>query len=607
MGQAGAWGGEPESGDTGGRSSGGAGAGGRGTGGNPLGGAGPSGGEPSGGASPDSGGTSSGGTETGGAASGGAPGSGGISGTGGGAASGGAPSCCGCLCEDALWSCSEDTCVTEEGHAWALGPEAGFLEVRGGDYQSDGVSRSSPTHRIFYTFHPSRLGDEAPLAIFFNGGPGSSTATLMGLNTAPITLDPTITGDAATLPNPLSWDRGMHTLHVDAPATGFSYVLPLEDGRKPTIGIDLDRDAAVFVRVLLDFLERHPTLTCNKVIIVGESYGGTRATLMLQHLLHPERLELESWIYVDPELAEVIRAHELRTASCSSSEEPIPLAQQFDSQILIQPVTMGNVQWSRNAPDRSICLGGSSGAYDNYQCDRPRGYMDGIWDTLAQKLTTFATLQTFLGVDPETIRWFYPEERTLAYGKSPSLGLPPVDLPSVFGLLTSADSYHLDGNADVRSLSPNPNRWWTDPRLAPQFLENLRTVKTLVTNAPFDMVVDTTAMLRGIASMTSTIEEIRSVDDPSAERPGWYLVTYLDDHQIYLRMPTYEAAGHAVTFVRSGELYDDTMAFLENPEPETPAISARTISGAANLEEARRRDSAPVAASPGAELPYLGP
>ncbi len=513
-------------------------------------------------------------------------GSGGTEGTGGEPSSGGSGGgetqepCCGCLCADARWSCSGDNCLDENGHISELVDEAGFFEIPGGDYVSDGFPRTSPSHRLFYTFHAAQTGEAAPLALFFNGGPGSSTSTLMAANTAPLTLDPHVTGmDTDAVPNPLRWDRGMHLLHVDAPGTGFSYALPLPDGRTPAVGIDLDRDAAIFVRFLLGFLARHPHLRCNDIVLVGESYGGTRATLMLQHLLRPSRLSDATWLYFDPELAQLIAQHEQSTAACSADAAPIALQQQFATQVLIQPVVMGDVQWLRNAPNRTVC---TASPYDTYQCDRPRGYMDAVWNIFVERLTTTQTLDEFLGVDPRTIDWFYPKQRALAYGRSPLDALAPTDLIETFGNLPNTDVYHIDFNPQARAAygdagSSTPTRWWTDVRLAAQFIENLRTVRTLITQAPFDMVVDSSAIVRGLATVTSLVQEVSWVDDATSERPQWVRVRFVDEQEVFIRMPVYASAGHAVTTFASGQLFDDTMQLLIQAQPSPPLLATQRV------------------------------
>src|SRR5690606_30623169 len=71
----------------------------------------------------------------------------------------GASDCCGCLCRAPDWSCSEDTCVDVDGQALGLEPEAGFFELKAERYVSDGETRQSPLHRVWYSFQPA---DERP-------------------------------------------------------------------------------------------------------------------------------------------------------------------------------------------------------------------------------------------------------------------------------------------------------------------------------------------------------------------------------------------------------------------------------------------------------------
>jgi carboxypeptidase C (cathepsin A) len=180
--------------------------------------------------------------------------------------------------------------VTEEGTAFEIAPEAGFLAVPGGDYIIDGQPARSGNARIFYSFHPADDPETAPLAIFFNGGPGSSSQPLLNFNTSTWTLDPEIIGNESIALTPEPWTQHFNLLHIDAPNTGFSYTLPLEDEDTPTVIIDPDRDAGVVIRTVLRFLARHPQLEDVPLLIVGESYGGVRGTLMNRILLDYESL-----------------------------------------------------------------------------------------------------------------------------------------------------------------------------------------------------------------------------------------------------------------------------------------------------------------------------
>lgn len=65
----------------------------------------------------------------------------------------------------------------------------------------------------------------------------------------------------------------------------------------------------IFIRVLLRFLVAHPNLQRNRVVIVGESYGGIRSTVMLHILLHYQDYGNGRSIYQDPSLVQEIQNH----------------------------------------------------------------------------------------------------------------------------------------------------------------------------------------------------------------------------------------------------------------------------------------------------------
>ena len=69
-----------------------------------------------------------------------------------------------------------DTCLDAEGRALGLAAEAGFFELEGEGYVSEGeADRNSPRHRIWYAFQPAdETPEEKPLAVLFNGGPGAT-------------------------------------------------------------------------------------------------------------------------------------------------------------------------------------------------------------------------------------------------------------------------------------------------------------------------------------------------------------------------------------------------------------------------------------------------
>lgn len=254
-----------------------------------------------------------------------------------------------------LAGCSDRSAPEPSG---PLAPEAGFVEIEPVSFslRADGAELdlvSDPT-RIFYSFHPAEGGAlERPLFVFFNGGPGCPTSdALLSVNTAPITLDPAYNGGRTIGRSSVSWARLGHLLYVDARMTGFSYGLlpdPADDEAR-SAAFDVQNfnpylDAADVLRVVLRFLAAHPELRSTPVVLVGESYGGVRATLMLHMVLHPERYAGGGAIYRDDALVAEIHEH---LAAAFPDEQGRPAgevaARQFDRQVLIQPLLSGHAQ-----------------------------------------------------------------------------------------------------------------------------------------------------------------------------------------------------------------------------------------------------------------------
>jgi hypothetical protein len=137
-------------------------------------------------------------------------------------------------------------------------------------------------------------------------------------------------------------------LYIDARCTGFSYGL-LADGQSRNFdnlaleftGRNFNSyiDAADYIRVLLTFLQQRPSIQQNPVIIVGESYGGVRTTLMLHMLLNYRRYGDGTEVYQDPGLVNLIQAHYNTVFSQYADQEVPPevIARQFGKQVLIQP------------------------------------------------------------------------------------------------------------------------------------------------------------------------------------------------------------------------------------------------------------------------------
>ena len=520
--------------------------------------------------------------------------------------------CCGCLCRDPSWSCSNDTWVDSDGHAIAVAPEAGFFELAGGNYVSESQARVGPVHRVWYSFHPASVAPESkPLAVFFNGGPGSSTsAYLFDFNTGPYTLDPAQIGSGQIVSNPNSWAQFANLIHIDPPGTGFSYPMSLDGGSKPSVGIDLDRDAASVIRVLVRFLDRHPSLQGNPVILVGESYGGTRATLMLDHLFTYPSLATTTAAYRDSALYNDLIAHfgQVFPRDNPATLSAAKIASQFGHQVLIQPVVAGSAQWNLNTPDTSVCMSN----HDNYQCDQPAGWLDQNAQLAATHLTTIATLRQALGIDPTTIEWMHASARTRAYGRGSGTIVSTPEMTTSFGTLGTDDNYFLILNQAVLTSYATGSRWWTDPTIGVSFLNDLVYVNTFITNAKFDMVVWTPAIATALGSYTGVASSVVDSNTRTGiARPGWIEVNFVhgvipDPTSREIRFPFYATAGHTVTARASAELLADVMQWYPSTSSSILAGPAQTPAPARSASSPVGISSASTATSP-TDHPFLGP
>lgn len=236
----------------------------------------------------------------------------------------------------------------------ALAPEAGFTRIdpihfyfQLGGFYSRLELASSPA-RMWSVFQPADSDAEhRPLFVFFNGGFGSATSSgLMSMKTGPMALDTTVpAAESRFVPNADSWTRIGNLLYIDAPQTGFSYHMVdrcqdagirwMEFNAK---NINTFLDSGYFIRVILALFERHPELAANPVVLVGESFGGTRATVMLHILLNYAHYGDGTAVYQDPDLAARLGNHYRRIFSGAAGVIPAQtIARQFGHQVLIQP------------------------------------------------------------------------------------------------------------------------------------------------------------------------------------------------------------------------------------------------------------------------------
>ncbi len=505
-----------------------------------------------------------------------------------------------------------------------LDEEAGFFDIEARTISIDDPSLPAETTttpaRIFYAFQPADASPEKkPLFVFFNGGPGfATTLGLFANNTARRSLDSRHNGGAVVGPSPRPWTAMGNLLYLDARQSGFSYDHGVTgDARAAAFNpvvYNPFADAGDCVRAVLRFLAAHPEIREQPVILVGESYGGTRAAAMLFEIQRPDQIEAPSARYRDEALAAEIRAHFAATRP-GEPFTPDLAAEQFGKQVLIEPAVMGQRQFeaakialgSEGSPlpevaaelgvSCSVCAAGDA------WCD-PRGASEGCFsalraanrdvgdlslteDEVTAQLTameaalrTTSSLQTMLGVDPRTIPGLAAAARADAFRFGTNLqqdGPAPNDVTTVepltaeLGALGEGDRYFVGQNNEVTAASGGSSMSYVKEIWGAVFLVNLERTDTFITSARYDGIVYSPAI--GDALRASPWVQSATLDRTPRKgvaRPGWLTIestplgeTTAKKHVI--RMPLY-AAGHAVPAGAPVELAEDVEAWLAGRE-----------------------------------------
>ena len=361
--------------------------------------------------------------------------------------------------------------------------ESGFSYIEPIDYYFQDASNQPVSHTttpamIWYSYHPAEQPGSAsqpsPLFVMLNGGPGAATsANLFANNTAPYTFiaDESPVGKPGYRINPYRWSKLGHLLYIDAPLTGFSYNIG-PAGFNDSVQVRIEEamfkgnlnpfiDAAQILRVVLRFLDTHEELQDSPVIFVGESYGGTRVSTMLNLLLFSGRYDagvpydarLKN-IYHDPRLVAEIAGYftaqgEAFDPLSDAAAAAQTVAAKFGRQVLIQPQlsarqtnVQGDMYWSENTImkkvlasrgsrwyptanllacnlngifDKSACvtqLLSKAYDFDGYNWNKKFHWTDDLEASATVQLTQLGTLNTILGYDVNTLRDIKPYRRS---------------------------------------------------------------------------------------------------------------------------------------------------------------------------------------------------
>jgi hypothetical protein len=449
---------------------------------------------------------------------------------------------------DASDGASNDDATTS-----TLVAEAGFFDL------PPQPTAATYAARMFYAFRPAdQDAEHKPLAVFFNGGPGAPTSFgLLSFGTGPMTLD-TATMSPTPVANAGSWTRFANLLYLDERMAGFSYGLGAT--ALPSCVMSEQEDAGDFVRSLLAFLDGHQAIRANRVVFVGESYGGIRATRMLDILLR-YKSEASS---AGADLPALIQAH-YDAIFPAMAGQPIPeatAATQFGAQVLIEPVVLGNVQMTEqlNIMPMDPYVGNVPASQDPYDVRKPMSYEDAITSLVLGAMSTESSAASLLGVPLASIPRLGPSARQGAF--HPNLaavnGVAQANaaLTTLLGALGTQDAYV----ALFGSQCPTPADWM-DPAVADLFVENMLSVRTFITHARYDQVVYTPAIPGAFQNAGWTVV-VESAPRAGVVNPGWFKVTDTMGHSTEVRWPPYDSSGHMVAMTEGAELATDVQGWL---------------------------------------------
>ena len=125
---------------------------------------------------------------------------------------------------------------------------------------------AGPGRQYFYWLCPARTGDKAaPLLVWLNGGPGSSSMMGLFLENGPYWL----ADDGSVNMRNASWNNNFDVLYVDQPAgTGFS------TAQQGAYAQNQEDVAEAFSAFMANFYRAYPDARSKQLWLTGESYAG---------------------------------------------------------------------------------------------------------------------------------------------------------------------------------------------------------------------------------------------------------------------------------------------------------------------------------------------
>jgi hypothetical protein len=433
------------------------------------------------------------------------------------------------------------------------------------------IELTAPAARLFYRYAAAGEGPaESRLCVVFNGGPGVGSQALW-----------TALGPDTSAP----LHRLCHVLFIDARNAGLSYQQVDNPKAHESSFAEYNAyvDAADTLRALASVLPELAPTELETIVLVGESYGGVRASLMLS-MIHSARSAALPF-------SAALLDDDLERLSAHFGRE---LDWLFTRQVLLQPTLAGRLQdaltgeilladgskvWQlaaelqRELPACPDDCAGFSWMIEALQVLGRSPYdtrASARWlDEQFERTTTHANGDLFdalVRAPPDGLR---AGQRSRAFRSTRPIELPTDDpaWSARWGALGEHDRYFVAFNPEsyAHFTSPEARALAADafePSYAQRFLDTLPLVDTFITRAEYDLVNLSAAIPLSLESFPSVVSVVLE-ELGTGPRPGQWAVAFADGTQARIRAPHY-LASHSVALDRASELVDDLRAWFDS-------------------------------------------
>jgi serine carboxypeptidase-like clade 1 len=160
------------------------------------------------------------------------------------------------------------------------------------------LATNGPLCQVHYWLALSETNSaKAPVVLWLNGGPGSSSILGFLQEQGPLLVNAT----GGLMPNPWSWTKYVNLLVLEAPmGVGYSYCSRQMNDGKPCVNTDRTTASASRAALVEFFTTKFPELATNPFYITGESYAGVYIPTLTKEILDHTDLNLKGIGVGDP-------------------------------------------------------------------------------------------------------------------------------------------------------------------------------------------------------------------------------------------------------------------------------------------------------------------